>query len=456
MMRKVNNYSIFSNTFKDAKQETGNDHCASKVIGNVYTSKNEIQEIRRRRWNITHPKPVPWYVLDNKGSILIEIKNKSANFISQKIDEYLRLNSICAKFDDANAVANCITSDSLKFQISLYADPIKGSTYVEVMKMEGCGFAFKEQREKMMNMLIAKCCDCYIVSSNNQSKQLSSTTTMTGIKKLRIPQSCLNSCLVPSRNDVQEMVDKANKRINQSKSLKDDTKFILQNLVSSTATSVNAHLMSLAIMENQNSIRDNIFSILKQEHKINDEVSEQICNASLSIFNNGIIAISKENKEKECFDQDMKAFIEELIPLLVEEVANYDKCIFNSCLALKCLESMIKNSKFVLEILRNESTFEIVVAKAKMYGHKEHLKLENAANTFIQLLYQQNDKVPVEMDKTSISEMTARTEEMSFSSIFDSTSMSMIDTNRCEEVSQTQYNPWFEFGRNFNGGSHSN
>ena len=45
----------------------------------------------------------------------------------------------------------------------------------------------------------------------------------------------------------------------------------------------------------------------------NEGVSEQICNASITIFTNGILALCRENKELDCLDkQEVKSFTEML------------------------------------------------------------------------------------------------------------------------------------------------
>ena len=119
----------------------------------------------------------------------------------------------------------------------------------------------------------------------------------------------------------------------------------------------------------------------------NEGVSEQICNASITIFTNGILALCRENKELDCLDkQEVKSFTETLALLLVEEVANCEDSILTACLALKCLELMFSHSKSIHDILAKSKRFEILVTRAYMYGCREHLMLENTAFTLLQVL----------------------------------------------------------------------
>ena len=358
-------------------QETAGKNCCNKHNN---SSKVIKQESRTRRWNVTMPKPLPSFGLDKIGSSQI---HKSANYISQQIDKYLRLESICATFDNVNAKATCRTTNgNLHFQIYLYSDPVNNqSTHLEVLKIKGCGFTFIKQRKNIMNVAKGK----GLVSS----KQLK--------QSLVIPPNFLNSYVPPRKHYIESMIERASKRIGKSNSL-DDIAFVLQNLMSLTTPDMNprsksAHWMSLLIMENQNHIRDKIISTYKQQtHQvsfsiINDEVSEKICNACITIFTNGMIAICKENEGKEyCLDQGLKDFFQELVPLLVEEVANCENVIMNACLALKCIEVLMCHSKLTYNMLRKTSRFEALVEKAKIYGMREHLKLENASNALLQIM----------------------------------------------------------------------
>ena len=416
-------------------------NCCKMVNNNAYSSKViMIHKSRARRWNVDIPKPLPSFGFDKKGTKLI---NESANAISKKIDEYLQLNSISTKFDDVTAEAICRTNDFLQFQIFLYESPVKGSTYIEVLKLSGCGFEFKRQRENIMNCLV----------SNKQPHEHSSTTTVSNSStKLKIPQTFLNSYVPPRKHDAQSMIERASKQLRQSEE-PEDAIFILQNLKSLTTSNAHhpeeyGHWLSLLVMENQNNIQDMIFKIYKQGegHQLStsgavmdEKMSEQVCNTSITIFTNGIIAIYKEEKKnKEFLDQQMKPFIEALVPSLVEKVTNYMKRVETAYLALKCLGVMVCHSQLTRDILQKKNHFENLIWKAKEYGYREHFKLENAAHALLQELYPR-DGDAIKNDDMSISEMTDRTETISLSSSTFSSSCyltSSTDLSMIEEIPQ--------------------
>ena len=110
----------------------------------------EINKNNNSRWTVIETKPIPPFFQLERGSKQI---NKSASFISQSIDTYLRLKSIDAIFDSENAEANCKTSDNMRFKIFLYAGSSPNSTFVEMMKLKGgCGFSFTKERDNIMNV----------------------------------------------------------------------------------------------------------------------------------------------------------------------------------------------------------------------------------------------------------------------------------------------------------------
>lgn len=76
------------------------------------------------------------------------------------------------------------------------------------------------------------------------------------------------------------------------------------------------------------------------------------------------------------------------MPLLVQAVANHERCIHNACLAMKCLEAMVLHSPITRKMLRETDNLGSLVEKARLYGYKEHFKLEKAAHTAIEALRQ--------------------------------------------------------------------
>ena len=99
--------------------------------------------------------------------------------------------------------------------------------------------------------------------------------------------------------------------------------------------------------------------------------------------------VNKNEKKQEFLeDKGIESFIEKLVPLLVKKVEMYEKHIFNTCLALKCLELIVGYSKPTHDMLKDEANaFETLVKKVRLYGHREHLKLENFANSMYITLF---------------------------------------------------------------------
>lgn len=244
-------------------------------------NKERKQEARIRRWNVPTPKPVPSYGL-GKGVNQI---NQSAEFVAQKIDEYLRLSSIDAIFDSENSEATCKTSDFLHFKIFLYAGPA-GSTYVEMMRMSGCGFTFMKERGNIMN-----------AAKGIQPKQNYSSTM--GSNNIEIPPSFLKSYVPPSQSDLENMLHRASNKLDSRKS--ETTLFILRNLVALATPDEfvpeNTNQMAALIMQNKNNIRDRILSIYMGQVSSmdDDEISEQICDASLTVLTYSILSIYEDN-----------------------------------------------------------------------------------------------------------------------------------------------------------------
>lgn len=341
-----------------------------------------------RRWIVNVPKPVPHYNFV-KGTKLI---NKSASYVSQKIDNYLRLSSIDANFDSENSEATCKTSDYIYFNIFLYAGPVANSTYVEMMRIKGCGFSFVKERDNIMN----------VAKGGEIPKQQHSTIFGSIGDK---PPSLLETYVPPSQSDLESTLLRASDKLHSN--ISDMTVlFILQTLVALTTSDKfvpeNAHQMSVLIMENKYDIRDRILSIHMAQvssRMDNDEVSEQICNASLTVLTNGILAMYSSTNEKqgEYFleqeeqseDQQFKSFIAMFIPSVVEAVVNHETWTNNACLAMKCLEAMVFHSTATCEILREmDNDVGTLVEQAKLYGYREHLKLEQAAVAAMEALCQ--------------------------------------------------------------------
>ena len=337
--------------------------------------KQDQSHITTARWNVTILNTIPSFGLDKRAKRV----HASAIDVAKRVDEYLRVSSIVTKFHLANARAICKTKNFFHFQICLYEGP-RGSTYVEVIKMKGCGFSFIKERENIINAAEQK-----VVDKNN-SKYFGSV--------MSVPSSFLDSYEPPSLNDLEAMVNRACDKLHSSN--REDNIFILENLVSLTTvnrlTPDNGCQMSALIMQHNSNIRDMILSIYIANEPSNgdeeevDETSERICIACLGILTNVIRSICDEN-QSDFLDCECKDFIERLVPSLIREASNYEKSTETACITLACLCTLVCNSSVGRKKVKEKDVL-IILEEARVYGCREHLRLENGASAAIKTLLQ--------------------------------------------------------------------
>jgi hypothetical protein len=321
------------------------------------------------RWVVTMSKPKPAFPL-GRGTTLI---NAPISIVSKRIDEYLRINSIEALFDVDNAEATCKTGDGLQYKVFLYAGPEnddRSTTYVEVMKMKGCGFQFGKEKETIFNAAKA--------SQTRQEKPMNELMTT--------PPDLLKSYVPPSIYDLESMLDRL---IGQLNSLNHKVLlFALQNLASMTTPDKSyhqsAHQMSRLFMQNQNDVRDMIISLyttaVSTPHDMINDNSEEVRSLCLHILINGMQSFyntrcnTDNDKILDQQTEDIKNFFKQLIPSLLKAVKNY-RDTHNAYLALTALCILIKHSPASCFMLRERNTIT-VIEEAELYGGIEHLKLE--------------------------------------------------------------------------------
>lgn len=277
----------------------------------------------KARWNVAKPSSIPSFGLGKQ----VKKVNAPSITVSKRIDEHLRLNSIITEFDCVNCVATCKTRNFLHFQIFLYAGP-EGSTYVEVMKLMGCGFSFMKERENIINAA-----EQTVGQEQEKSKYFASD--------LLVPSAFLDSYVPPSQEDLENILVRASDRLYSDN--QEDVIFVLENLSSLTTVNRlapnNSHQMSLLIMQHKINVRDMILSIFNANESSmvdNGEMSERIRIACLSILANGIKSIVDKN-QRNPLDYECKDFIKCLVPSLVKAAANYKNSTETSCIAMACL-----------------------------------------------------------------------------------------------------------------------
>jgi hypothetical protein len=367
---------------------SNNNKVSNKIDGSLY------------RWKVVEARSIPIFPLE-RGTKLIY---KHASTVSNRIDEFLRTTSVQASFDSEKSVVDCKTANGLLYKITLYAGPENNdgdSTYVEMIRIKGCGFAFNKEKKAIISA----------VSDESEAKQVQprmQNTTMNTMNTMKISKDLLDSYVPPSIEDLEIILEQATDQFHSMK--KTIILFTLQNLVSMTTqdvlyrTRTPYDLSNLIMAQNYNNLRDIIVTIYKDALKISnpttlhgeDEINEKIRHACLCIVLNGLQSIydyEYESRGDTIFDyQDVlengTEFIDQLVPSLVETVKRYNEDVHNAHLAMSCLCTLIEHSpKATCDKLQKINIYNALEC-AKSYGEREHLKLEMEANRTMKVLRQ--------------------------------------------------------------------
>jgi hypothetical protein len=321
----------------------------------------------KARWIVTQPKKLPIFGLE-PGSHLI---HAPASVVAARIDDSLRLRSVQAQFNVDDAEATCKTNHFLQYKIFLYAGPENESTYVEMIRWSGCGYAFNKERRAIVKAAKGLGAD---------------SSALHNEKQFNIPSNLRHLYVPPTTSDLQNILDRATDNFHSND--RHTLLLTLQNLVSMTNASNDrpetAQNMSKLIMQNTSQARDMIVSTYAAAMRdMRNEMNEQICHACLSILANGMIALSDQQKDA-FLDKECGTFVDDLVPCLVESVGRY-KCTHNACLALRCFCLLIRQSSWVCDKAR-DMEIRNIIEQAELYGRREHLNLEKAARSSLDML----------------------------------------------------------------------
>ncbi len=338
----------------------GGSHLDSKLSPTIDVSN---QQGKTKKWCVDQAKPKPIYPLERP----VEIQECPRN-VSARICDSLRLRSIEAEFNDSQAL--CKTNDFLTYSIDLYLGK-DDSTIVEVMRHKGCGFAFRREREAVLN-----------AAKGNGGVAPSKLPFI-----MQIPDDMLKDYEPPTEQEHDDTLSRAADMLHSSK--REVQLFALQNLSSiTTADKLNsdsAKLMSRLIMKSSYDIREIILAVLNASIRENDETSEQILNSCLTIFSNSMSLLS-DGKSLEAIllkEEGSRQFTELMVQKSIEIVKDC-KCTHNACLALKCLCLLLKNSSSARGIIDDEA--RMVVVNAEQFGKQRHFKLEQEAQSTLAAL----------------------------------------------------------------------
>lgn len=335
----------------------GFDGKALRASGTSTPSKNG-------KWVFLDAKPLPLFPLE-KGVVSIMF---SAHIIAARICDSLRLRSVHTKYNESQAI--CTTSSYLTYAINLY-DDTQGSTLIEVIRIHGCGFEFRREREAVINAAQGK---GGIPPSNLPMM-------------LKIPEELLKTYKAPTEREHEDTLMRASEQLHINKY--DVQLFVLKNLAAITSSDkVNqesAQIMSRLIMRNICDMRALVVSILSTCLEDYNQRNVEMINSCLAIFSNAFSLLSDLKLLETILldDEDSDDFIENIIPLLIKIVSTC-KCPHNSCIALRCLILLFQNSPFAQDKLNEESTKYL--KEAEKFGRQRHSRLQAEAQALMKVL----------------------------------------------------------------------
>jgi hypothetical protein len=353
----------------------------SKAAGPVYRSVKTVDEditiktvfqnnTKEHNMEIVNRTTVPW-LFDYAPSLpnfpldkfKIEIRS-DPNIVAVRISESLQMRSVVAVFKNASAL--CTTSSLLKYVIYLYASP-GGTTTVEVLRQEGCGFAFRTERESVLN----------------SAKGLGAVTPSNLPYQMKIPEQFLTDYKPPKLIEQERLLSRSVDRL-QCKHI-DEKIFCLQNLASITSCDkVNS---DAAIQMSELILRDNfqIFTAIAtilgtyDQMQDDDDASYQILNACLNIVSNSMETLSQNNSLQSILSKSLSDHILQQIVSSLVAIVRDCRCPHNTAIALTCFRLILENTTAANEYV-TEKTCNLI-KEAETIGGRTHQNLFLAAKS---------------------------------------------------------------------------
>lgn len=290
--------------------------------------------------------------------------------VATRICDSLRLRSISASYK--NCEAYCKTAGYLKYVIHLYENP-DGGTIVEVLRLSGCGFAFRDEREAVVN-----------AANNGSVANVESQSPCV----LKIPESLMKELQYkpPTESQQKDMLENATDRLHSAR--QDEQLYILQNLATITSSEkvncVAASQMARLILQNACDVRDFLFSLVNTIKPEKDDFACAAQNACLSIFANCFSITSQEMKLQELLsDSDASEFAQSMVCTLCRLIKQC-YCPHTTAIALRTLCVLLQNSPDAKSMMCEE--YRSFVKNAESIGELRHRKLEQEAKSALAAL----------------------------------------------------------------------
>lgn len=315
------------------------------------------------RWVFQYAEKFPIFPVANPVSIM-----QSPHVVAARLHHSLRYRSVDTQYDGSQAI--CTTSSYLTYSINLY-DDTEGHTMMEVIRIHGCGFEFRREREVAV-----------AAAEGKGAVPPSSLPVM-----LRIPEALLKEFKAPTERDHEDMLMRATDQLHSEKL--EVQIFVLRNLSAITCpekvNQESAQIMSRLIMKNSYNIQDLIVSILDSCLEEYSDHNVQTINSCLSICRNVLSLLSELKLLENLLIEEEKGddFTNATIPLLIKVISNC-KCPHNASLALRCLILFYENSSVAQDILAHES--QKYLTEAEKFGKQKHRVLEEEAKKLLNAL----------------------------------------------------------------------
>jgi hypothetical protein len=313
------------------------------------------------KWSVIKAEPIPFFPLERPVEI-----NEPSWTVSEKVGDSLYHRSVQAEFKDSQAI--CTTSSFVIYSIDLYAGP-NGSTILEIIRRSGCGYAYRKEREAVLNAARG-------YGGDVPTKLLS---------VMKIPPDLLAKYEPPTQEEHEDTLNRACDQLHSDQ--RDVQLFTLQNLSSMTAPEVvntgSAQLLGKLLMENCSGILDLIVALLNSFVQEDISSSGKILNSCLTILSNSMTSLSEGKMLETTLKQKCQGFTDKIIPALVIIVKDC-KCLHNACLALKCLGLLLKNSSEACSRMSEE--IRSIVTDAQLCGQQRHKKLKEEAESTLDVL----------------------------------------------------------------------
>lgn len=336
----------------------------------IYIPKNlhgvEVDQ-SKKNWVIITLRSRPIYPLQREVLVC-----HPPQVVATRICDSLRLRSVTAVYK--NCEAHCKTAGYLKYVIHLYESP-DGGTIVEVLRLSGCGFSFRDEREAVIN------------AAKNGS--VANVVESKLPRVLKIPESVMKELQYkpPTETQQRDMLENATDRLHSTH--RDEQLFILQNLATITSPEkvncVAASQMAKLILQNTCDVRDFLFSLVNTIKPEKDDFACQAQNACLCIFSNCLSIASQEKKLEELLsDSDANEFAQSMVCTLCYLIKQC-YCPHNTAIALRTLCVLLQNSSDAKSMMSAE--FRSFVKNAESIGEQRHRKLEQEAKSALSALH---------------------------------------------------------------------